>query len=185
MAWTRGSTGLRVCALGVLLALAGLSAPVSSEVGSDQTKAVFLYNFAKFVQWPADAFQDPRAPLVFGVLGTDAFGDVLANAINGKKVNGRLVEVRHGRTLDDVGRCHILYVGGSEEENVAALLQSLNPSVVTVSEIDEFLRSGGILQIAILQNRVRFAVNTARAEQAGVRISSKVLTLSRIVVSRS
>jgi hypothetical protein len=180
-----GVRRLRAIACGSLAALALLIGPAASEVGVDETKAVFLYNFAKFVQWPADAFQDSRAPLVVGVVGTDAFGDVLANTMNGKKVNGRLVEVRSGRTLDALGRCHILYIGGSEEERLAQLLEAVSPSVVTVGEIDAFLTSGGILQIAIIQNRVRFAINTARAEQAGVRISSKVLTLSRIVVSRS
>ena len=165
----------------------GLLAPARAlaQVAEWDMKAAFIYNFAKFVQWPAGAFDDGRSALVIGVLGTDPIGEALDRVVQGKKVNGRLVQVRHGRSLADLGRCQIVFVGGSEEAHAADVLGALaGTSAVTVGDMDEFVQAGGILQIALIQNRVRFAINTARAERVGLKISSKVLTLSRIVVSR-
>jgi hypothetical protein len=180
----RRLAGSLVLAWGLATAFGGVPR-AAAQVSDPDAKAVFLDNFAKFIQWPAEAFEDTQAPLVFGVLGADPLGEALVRGVQGRKVNGRRVQVRQGRTLAEIGHCQLLYLTDSEQEHVADLLASLPPGVVTVSDMDEFARLGGMLQIAIIQLRVRFALNTARAEHSGVRISSKVLALSRIVVSRS
>ena len=143
-----------------------------------QVKAAFLYNFAKFVEWPQTA-EDQNGPLAICVLGKDPFGGALERVIEGKTVNGRSITIRH---LNEAGRaqaCHILFISASEAGHFNEVLRSiLERNVLTVSEIDGFCERGGVIAFVMDGRRVRFRINPKAAAGANLNISSKLLQLA-------
>ena len=147
-----------------------------------QIKAAFLYNFAKFVEWPAEKSGDDRRPILAGVIGRDPFGPTLDQTFNGKTVNGRALAIRRVAGLAELKRCHILFISSSEKSRLAEILSALgNASVLTVSEIDQFAELGGMINFTKEENKIRLEINVDIAAQAGIRISSKLLKLVRVV----
>ena len=147
-----------------------------------QVKAAFLFNFAKFVEWPADAFATPQAPVVICVLGTDPFGDSLDQVVRGETVNGRPLAVRRLRQLLQVRECQIVFLAGAERRWQDELLSSIEgASVLTVGEGDGFLNGGGIIRFVLEENRVRFDINLGAAEASRLKLSSRLLRLARSV----
>jgi hypothetical protein len=156
----------------------------SGPVSEYQLKAVFLFNFAQFVDWPAAAFADPHAPLVIGILGDDRFGNNLDETVRGEKVNDRPLVVERYRRLDEVGTCHILFVSPSENERldqIVAALQGRN--ILTVGEASDFALRGGIIQFVTEKNKIRLDINLEAAKAASLTISSKLLRPATIVAS--
>jgi hypothetical protein len=152
----------------------------AQEASEYQVKAAFLYNFAKFVEWPAGTGVD--APLVIGVLGKDPFGSQIDRAVEGKTVNGRRLMIKRFSSLEAYEYCHILFVSSSEKNNLAHIIAAVrNSSVLTVSETERFAHIGGIINFVTIENRIRFEINQAAAERAGLKISSKLLSLARVV----
>jgi hypothetical protein len=127
-----------------------------------QVKAAFVFNFAKFVDWPSDAFSDGRAPLVLGVIGNDPFGGALDQVINGQSIGGRLLVVRRLKWGQDLRSCHILFIGSSEQKRLTQITQQ-----------------GGIINFILEASKIRFEINLRGANQARLRISSKLLALSK------
>lgn len=163
------------------LALAADSAGQSREYA---IKAAFLLNFAQFIQWPASAFANDKAPIVVGVLGDDPFGSVLEQTFQGESVNGRRLVVKRSHRLDDLKSANLLFVSQSEKDRVADILGSLKgASVVTISETPGFAQSGGIINFYIDDNKIRFEVNLGAAQRANLQISSQLLERARIVES--
>ena len=155
----------------------GVQAQSSNEY---QVKAAFLYNFAKFVDWPGDAFGNTNAPLVIGVIGDDPFGGALDQAINGKTINGRPLVVRRLRWGQDLRSCHIIFISSSERQRLPQIIQSLKgASVLTVGDMGQFNQQGGIINFILEANKVRFEINSSAAGQARLRISSKLLSLAK------
>lgn len=146
-----------------------------------QLKAAFLYNFAKFVEWPPAAFPTAGTPLRFCVLGPEAFATELERTVAGETVGGRDLAVRRIRRPADLEGCHVLFVGAMVREPLEALAAVASGSVLTVGESEGFLAAGGIINFFIDGNRVRFEIAPAAAERAGLKISSKLLKLARIV----
>jgi hypothetical protein len=147
-----------------------------------QVKAVFLYNFAKFVDWPPDPSTDGHSPIVLGIIGEDPFGDLLEKTVQGKTVNGRGLVVRRPRRESEARACQIIFVSSSEKKRLRPLLDSLKgASVLTVGESDGFAQLGGIINFTLEDNKVHFEVNVAAADRAGLKISSKLLSLAKIV----
>jgi hypothetical protein len=168
----------------VALAIACGAPAGHADIAEYEAKAAFLYNLAKFIQWPA-AEESTKTALVFGILGEDPFGASFDRAFFRKSVHGRTVVVRRAATLEQLGRCHLLFVSRSEEHQVSRILETLeSSSTVTVGDMSDFIAMGGMIQLDQGDERVRFAINTSRAERAGLKISSRVLSLSHIVVSR-
>src|SRR5262245_32445487 len=127
---------LRALALALLLSAAPL-APVASAPGEYQVKAVFLFNFSQFVEWPADAFASPAAPFTICVLGQDPFGGELDAAVQGEKVQGHPLKVQRYQTADEASGCHILFIGSSELAGLDGILTGLKGrSILTVTDID-------------------------------------------------
>ena len=148
-----------------------------------QIKAAFLYNFAKFVEWPADAFTDPHSPIVLGIVGEDPFGSDLDGIVYAKTVNGRGFMVKRLAPGPDLRTCHILFISSSEKKRLAQILEQLKgSSVLTVGEMDRFVQSGGAVNFLLEQNRVRFEINVDAAARARLKISSKLLALARSVI---
>jgi uncharacterized protein DUF4154 len=147
-----------------------------------QVKAAFLYNFARFVDWPAAAFADSSSSLVIGVLGVDPFGEVLDHTVAGKKVASHPLQVRRCTAPAEAIRCHMLFIAASEEENLTRTLATLeNHPVLTVGETADFARRGGMLQFVMRSERLGFEVNVAAASRARLEISSKLLRLAAAV----
>ena len=170
----------------VAASLAGLfiysAASAQSDPSEYQVKAAFLFNFTKFVEWPENAFVDPHAPIVIGVIGDDPFGESLVSIVAGQKAQGRGIEIVKYRYGDNLRRCHVLFISGSERQRRAPILASLQEaSVLTVSDIDGFAEAGGAIQFVVQENRVRFVVNLEVATQSKLRVSAKLLALARVI----
>jgi uncharacterized protein DUF4154 len=158
--------------------LAAQSAPTPEY----RLKAVFLFNFAQFVEWPASAFSEADAPLVIGVLGDDPFGAYLDETVRGERVNDRPLTVRRYRRVEEIGACHILFITRSEQGHLDQILDSLKGrSVLTVSDFVGFASHGGMIGFATEQNRIRLRVNLEAARAANLTISSKLLRPAQIV----
>jgi len=151
--------------------------------GEHQVKAAFLYNFANFVQWPDGAFASASAPLRVCVIGADPVGAALDDAFRGQQVQGRSVDIARGASLGVLGRCHILYLSQSETGRWPDLLRELAAAPTLTVGDGSLVRKGGMVGFVVEAKRVRFEINRGAAEQAGLRISSKLLALARIVES--
>jgi hypothetical protein len=144
-------------------------------------KAAFLYNFAKFVKWPADAFSDAQSPFVLGIIGEDPFGSAL-DAIRRKSVGNRKLVITRLDKLEDIKKCHMLYISRPREndlDQIFARLKGLN--VLTVSDIEGFALKGGIIGLFKVGNKIRFEINVNSVKRSGLQVSSKLLNLARIV----
>jgi len=175
---------LRAILTSVLLLARGASlAGQSPQAPEYQVKAVFLFNFAQFVDWPADAFPESDTPLVIGVLGDDPFGSVLDQTVRGEHVGGRPFQVRRYQRVDEIKTCHILFVGRSEESRPEGLLAALkNRPILTVSDADGFAERGGMIRFVTDRKRIRLQINLAAAEAARLTISSKLLRVAEIFI---
>jgi len=150
--------------------------------GEYQIKAAFLYNFAKFVEWPSGAFADANSPLIIGVLGDDPLGPSLDQTVKGKSVDGHKITVKRFSRIRDVESCQILFVCSSESGRLARAIESVKGSgVLTVSDIDRFAQRGGIVGFTMDDNKVGFEINVNAAQKASLKISSKLLKLARVV----
>jgi hypothetical protein len=168
----------------VALMLSGLSMRLVAreEFPEYQLKAAFLFNFAKFVTWPERAFASPDTPLTIGIVGDDPFGPLLRDIVVGKTANGRRIQVKNLRRDDKPGDCHILFISRSEKDRVQDILASIqNRNVLTVSEVERFAHSGGVINLVVVAESVRFEINPQAAERAGLQVSSKLVGLGIIV----
>jgi YfiR/HmsC-like len=147
-----------------------------------QVKAAFLYNFAKFVDWPPSAFSDAKQPLDICVYGHDPFGTALEDALLGKTIGERRVSLGRPTQFQDLVGCHVVFVSASAHESPADLANRLKGRpVLLVGESEGFAASGGVIQFTIEDNRVHFVINPDAADRAGLKISSKLLALAKIV----
>ena len=173
--------------LAVRLAMAALAVTAfhanAQEAVTDeyQVKAAFLYNFAKFVEWPSGALG--RSPAIaICVLGQNPFGRVLEDTVSGKTVDGKTFVVRRVSDGKSAALCQILFVSSSERSRLESMLGELRAGhVLTVGETDSFIDEGGIINLKLDSGKVQIQININAAEQAGVRISSKLLSLAQII----
>ena len=177
--------GFRVRALlaGILCGLAAaVSVRAQSGAKEYQVKAVYLYNFAEFVEWPPTAFSGQNAPLIIGVLGDDPFGSVLDETVHGEQANGRDLVVRRYRVVDEIAACHILFVSRSETDRLAPILRALRGrSILTISDAADFARRGGMVRFVTENHRIRLRVNLDAVKAANLTISSKLLRTVELV----
>ena len=151
-----------------------------------QVKAAFLYNFAKFVEWPPLTFKTDKDPLRICVLGQNPFGNALVEGVGGKTIVGRPLVVSEISDVSQGGNCQILFVGSSEKKRLRAIFADLRTAgVLTVGETEGFATQGGIVNFKLEDGRVRLEINIEAAAQAKLRISSKVLNLAQIVNTRA
>ena len=150
-----------------------------------QVKAAFLYNFAKFVEWPAETFEDSEDPIVIGILGEDPFRTTLEETVQDQSVRDRELKILRFASAADLEACHILFVASSEKPGLRTLLSRLDgSSVLTVGETSGFCETGGMISFYLERNRVRFEINPDACERAGLKMSAKLLRLARIVRDR-
>jgi len=180
--------GILIIALSVSLSWApGVLAQDRDSSNSSEylIKAGFIFNFAKFVDWPPGTFAQPDSPIVIGILGTDPFGAIIDQIVQDKKIGGRgfvVKRLKWGTDLKDLKECKILFVGASERVHIDELVQIVRGlPILTVGETPGFAEHGGVIRLVLEDNRVRFEVNVDAARQAGLTISSRLLTLARII----
>ena len=165
--------------------LAAASLPILSagpEIEEYQVKAAYLYNFAKFVDWPAPAFASASSPISLCILGEDPFGGALQEVVRGKTAGGRTLVVRTLSDLAGARGCHVVFVSAVEwKTNRPALGRLTGSGVLTVGEVAGFTSAGGIVSFKLEGRRVRFEINVDAARQAQLQISSKLLSLAEIV----
>jgi hypothetical protein len=143
-----------------------------------QVKAVFLYNFAKFVEWPEAALPDTATTLVISILGEDPFGDAFAS-IEGKTVKGRELVIKRFAELPDLEPCHILFISSLEKKRLSAILEHIKTSsILLVSEMEDFTQKGGMVNFVLQKKKVRFEISIETSEEAGLKLSSRLLKLA-------
>lgn len=166
-----------------LIAVLGLICylPALAQIDEYQMKAVFLYNFAKFVEWPEKPFLAPSDPLVICILGSDPFTGHLVAAVHGKAIKGRPLAIRLVSGLPAPSECQILFVNSSDRQRFRSMAGRLKgEGILTVGEASWFIGEGGIINFKLEDGNVRFEISTQAAEQAQVSISSRLLTLGQV-----
>ena len=168
----------------VTLACLGLiSAPVArgeeSPPSEYQLKAAFLFNFAKFAEWPSEAFTNATSPIVIGVLGTNRFVSDLEQTVRNKTINNRLLLVREIQSPTEATNCHILFISASEKRLPEIFAALRGASVLTVGdETEGFIEAGGMINLVVYEKKIRFQINNDAARNARLKISSKLLSLA-------
>jgi hypothetical protein len=182
-----GGIGIRSLVLisTLLFAMAFFSpapkAGLAAEPSEYDLKAAFVYNFIKFVEWPSSAFSRADAPITIGILGQDPMDEAL-ESLKSKTAQGRKLTVRRFAKIGDLEKCHVLFVGKSERESLAVVLKQVRDSgVLTIADIRGFAAAGGIVNFINVENRISFEINTDAADRAGLRVSSQLLKLAKIV----
>jgi hypothetical protein len=163
----------------LLLAPAGRAAESASEYA---VKAAFVYNFAKFVEWPEGTFAGATDPIALCVLGENPFGPLLEDAVRDKTVNARQIVVHESKTLSPAVRCHIVFLAsGSLDESLAALAKR---PVLTVSDAESAVERGAIIGLRLEERKVRFEVNLIAAKKARLKLSSQLLKVAARLIGQ-
>lgn len=164
---------------GLLISGAGRAHAQESQPSEYQLKAAFLYNFAKFVEWPAAALPQNDSPFVIGILGENPFNDDLKKTVAGKKILDHPITVVPLPSVAAATNCHILFISTSEKDRLPEIFQALSQtSVLTVGEMERFTQAGGIINFTREGNKIRFEISDDAAKRAGLKISSKLLSLA-------
>jgi hypothetical protein len=174
---------IAACLITVSLTIPMWAQSASSVAPSEYLiKAGFTYNFAKLMQWPDRAFPQPDSPIVIGILGADPFGNTLREVLTGKNVNGRTFVVKHLKLGAELKDCNILFVTASETAHLDEIFRVVRGlPILTIGESPNFARRGGIINFVLEDDKVHFEVNVEAAKQADITISSRLLTLARII----
>jgi hypothetical protein len=162
-----------------------LLAPSHAATPSEyQVKAVFLYNFSRFVEWPESAFADPKSPFVVGVFGFDPFGADLDEAVRGESVRGHPLVVRRLRKTAEAADCQILFIHHSERDRLPEVLAAVDKrSTLTVSDLENGAKLGVMIRFVTQSGRIRMRINPEAARAAQLTISSNLLRSAEIVGS--
>ena len=174
-----------------LIAFIGVLARASHGFGAEtplseyQVKSLFLFNFAKYIEWPSNAFATANAPIQIGVIGGSdegKFARELTRTVEAKNVEGRPILVSQIQTPEDLDKCHILFIRSSEKTRLGEILRRLNTRpVLTVSETDRFLEQGGAINFVKKEGKIRLEISLDAARQAKLQISSKLLSVADVV----
>jgi hypothetical protein len=179
----RGRTGFFIFGLWLMLFCLGLNVARGQTVSHEYPlKAVFLFYFAQFTDWPTNAFDKPDSPLVIGVLGDDPFGAVLDDAVRDETINGRKFIVERYRRVEDINTCHILFISQSETKRLDKIVENLKgKSILTVSEIDGSAYRGVCMRFITENNKIHLEINTDALQAAKLTMSSKLLRVAEII----
>jgi hypothetical protein len=176
----------RILLFVVLLSVSAIPAPLAwGQTGGTtgyEVKTAFLFNFAKFIEWPPSSFASPQSPFTICVLGPDPFGNILDDTLQGKTVGDRAFTVQRLKDKADLRHCHMVFVTLSESARLAEIVESVRGAhVLLAGESNGFAASGGTIEFTLEDNHVHFTINTDAANRSGLRFSSKLLALAKIV----
>jgi hypothetical protein len=174
----RGVFGLLV----LILSFAASGLGHAQESKEYQLKAAFLFNFAQFVKWPPNSFTNTDAPFCIGILGDDPFGSVLDETVQGETISNHRLTVVRSQRIEDLKDCQMIFVSRSEEGHVGEILSQIDSRpILTVSEVASFAQNGGDIDFYLSDGKVRFEINPQSALRCGLKISSQLLSLGKIV----
>jgi hypothetical protein len=162
------------------LAALALGVAFAEELLEYRVKAAFLLNFTKFTEWPAEAFATSDSPIAICILGADPFGSALDQIVAGEVVGGRRIVVQRIKRTPPPKSCQALFVSRSEPR-VAVTLHAVGPGVLTIGEGQGFIREGGMIAFQVEDRKVRFSISQSEAERAGLKLSSKLLSVAKPV----
>jgi hypothetical protein len=171
------------CAVMAAAILAATLVPYASAkpMAAAALKAAFIYNFAKFTEWPPNHLSH-SAPIVVCVVGDQQVADALASMTAGRDIRGHGLEVRQGVVNGPIEGCNVVYVSGLDEAQAKAFLEPLKiAAVLTVSDLETFAQLGGTANFFIEDGRMRFAVNVESAARSGLHLSSRLLSVAKVV----
>jgi len=181
--WRFAGRACTICLLAFLVPRAVAANP-TTPAAEYQLKAVFLFNFAQFAEWPERAFADARAPLVIGLLGEDPFGAYLEDLVKDEKIDTHPLQVRRFATVEDATACHILFISRSEATHLGNIVAQLKGrSILTISDADTFTRAGGMVRFVTDRGKIRLRINVEAAKACNLTISSKILRPATIVTA--
>ncbi len=162
---------------------ANLGVKQSSSTRAERIKAAFVYNFTKFTDWPDNAFANSDTPLKLCTFGAKGLHSALQR-VEGRRVKSRILVVRHPATAGELDECHLVFFGAAEWPRLEKMIKDMNHRpVLTVGDVPGFTRLGGIINLKTVKGKIRIEINVAAAEAAGLRFSSKLLRLSKVVRS--
>jgi hypothetical protein len=168
--------------IGLPLNAAGADAASGGPAREYEIKAAFLYNFTKFIEWPAHSFADAGAPIVIGVLGDSPCAEALERLVKDRKVNGRAIVVRRIASAEEAKVTHLLFVGSAQEAQFAGLEPAIESlPVLTVGESPGFATLGGTIAFVPQDDKVRFEINIGVADRAGLKISAQLQKLATVI----
>lgn len=182
--WNGHSLRLCLMVLGTgLLAMLGGELAYSQAISEDQVKAAYLYNFAKFVEWPEGSFPDASAPIHLCVLNDPSIGTQLSQIVKDKQISGRSIAVVPIQNAEQGRGCQILFINSAQNWQVEHVIKVLQgASVLTVGEATGFVEQGGIVNFVIQNDQVHFQVNHRAATQSRLRMSARLLSVAKLVI---
>ncbi|MDQ2657859.1 MAG: YfiR family protein [Bacteroidota bacterium] len=146
-----------------------------------QVKAVFLFNFAQFAEWPAETFPNPTAPIIIGILGEDPFGPFLEKIVSNEHIGEHPIEIRRFASAEEARSCHILFIDKNKSRDIDQILEQLKGrNILTVSDMKDFASRGGMIGLFIEDNKTKFEINLKEYKDSNVVISSRVLRLATL-----
>lgn len=161
-----------------LLATCFLSTNAKAQYTQYQIKGVMVYNFAKYITWPPQIFGKDN--LIIAVLGDNPFGEDMERIVKNRKANGRFIEIRYGRSIEDIKGSHIVFFCRSEESLIEEILKGYKSRfILTIGDdIEEFCQLGGIINLSYKDKKPSFTINLEAAQKAGLVIDTKLLQLA-------
>lgn len=166
--------------------LNGVNVSAASKLDREYViKAAFLYNFTKFAEWPDNKFTDTQSPVNICIFGQDPFGQAIDVVTEGKKIKGRLLEVKRIHDVADVDKCHMLFISSYGNTNMLDVLDRVaNQSILTVADSKNFAEQGGMINLVTINNKIRLEINESVVNSSGVHLSSQLLKLAKIITSK-
>ncbi|MBU6410246.1 MAG: DUF4154 domain-containing protein [Verrucomicrobia bacterium] len=159
----------------VALATAGCASQWGAPTAENRQKALFVSRVGQFVQWPAYAFPTATSPVMIGVIGGNPFGNALEQLAANGRIAGHPIVVRRMTPFSDIRRCQVLFINRFAQSRLPLILNFLGRSpVLTVSDGDDFVKRGGMIQLFMENGAVRFEINQAAVEKAGLRLNSQL-----------
>ena len=168
-------------ALTIVLATGQFASAQSKPPLEYQVKAAFLFNFTRFIHWPAAAYPSADAPFVIGIIGNDPFGSYLDDIVQGEQVDGHPIVVRRYHDIHDITGCQILFMSINEPARLKEILaQTAHQNILTVSDAPGFINMGGVMRFFKSENRIKIEIKLATAKTMQLQISAKLLNVAKV-----
>jgi hypothetical protein len=170
----------------IFLLLSRGNCSVPQTLSEYQIKAGYLFNFTRFVEWPEKAFATTTSPIMICIVGNTPLTNTLSDTVVGKVVNGRAVSIKPVKATDELRGCNLVFVSAAQVGGIERILRrAKDMSVLSVGEAPNFAQSGGMINFFVQDNKVKLELNLDAAARANLKISAKLIAVSRLVSTRS
>ncbi|HWV14858.1 MAG TPA: YfiR family protein [Cellvibrio sp.] len=172
----------------LLLLIYGLALSAGAKeagLSEKQIKAAYLYKFSSYIEWPQTAFPEQDTPMTIGVLGADDLADELSDFVSHQTINGRAINVKTLKPGEVLAGLHILFVGQRQSEQLKTLLNSIQKQpILIVTESPAALDFGSVINFVLVDEHIRFEISLERADQNGLKISARLLSVAQKIEAR-